>query len=964
MKTRIASLLANRRPLAAAGRASARASKGTGAPSARLAASLSALVAALLLIAVAPVASAAECPNEAIREAQGTTYLPDCMALEMVSPPVKGNLKAFGPSISADGERVLFESPAALGETPGLLNAARERYVASRGNEGWDTAATTPPGEFHFGWAKEIGLGGPLAFTPDLGRWLSVQATIAEAQEGEATVYEGRLDGTWTRRSPLLVPADGHHNSNNTEGAASGVSNFHALSADLSHVFFRPGDPSSPTLSYLPGDPQPNSVPPLSSGAGGPGNSLATWNTYAIKDAAEGEPTVALLSRDLTGKAWGGDCGAWVGGGERSVAGTIGFGNAGGRNQGAVSPDGSRVLFSTRPDQPQPLPWELRKPACNTVGTANTTAGSNELTAVVSAKGTGSLSAGSAEVTGVTTASGVFLAGQAVTGPGVPPGTTITAVGPGTLELSAGATASGSSVALSAGAQPFAVGQAIEGAGIPAGTTITAVSGQTITLSAPATATATGVTVSAVNPIRIMERNETPSGIEISELLPATPAAGSDFFEGASVDGSRVYFTTTRQLAGGDGDEGGTCNGDVSVSQQGCDLYLYESTPTGPEIVQVSAGEATAGHPTPGVGAQVFRGVTAISGDGSHVYYVARGALTSAPNPDGAVPAAGDLNFYLYERDAAHPNGRTAFVGALDSSCTPVSNPFEGGPDCSELVGAVQSYASIAVPVPYRGSDGAGNEIGGDGHVLVFQSTAPLTADDQDGKHLDVFRYDSSADPPTLECVSCAPGDDGDESAFHVAPHGSLIGYPATEFAEQGRWVSEDGRSIVFATQEPLVPADNDGQTNPYLWQMVGGQGQLVQLPGAGVPVVGSTGRLPTPTVSASGEEVAFESSEQLLPWDGDTAQDIYLARVDGGFPNPASQTFCEGEACQGPPAPGLDTQIAASSAFSGRGNVKQPKPCGKGQVRKKGKCVKRKHHHNKHKRGRWAERAHRGAAR
>lgn len=36
-------------------------------------------------LAVVTSSASAACPNEAIREAQGTTYLPDCMALEMVA---------------------------------------------------------------------------------------------------------------------------------------------------------------------------------------------------------------------------------------------------------------------------------------------------------------------------------------------------------------------------------------------------------------------------------------------------------------------------------------------------------------------------------------------------------------------------------------------------------------------------------------------------------------------------------------------------------------------------------------------------------------------------------------------------------------------------------------------------------------------------------------------------------------
>ena len=87
------------------------------------------------------MASAAGCPNEAIREAQtsealpdGTVGLPDCMALEMVSPPQKfgqeaSDLAAFSP----DGTRVLFNSKAAIGGTPGLQSFVGDSYIGVRG---------------------------------------------------------------------------------------------------------------------------------------------------------------------------------------------------------------------------------------------------------------------------------------------------------------------------------------------------------------------------------------------------------------------------------------------------------------------------------------------------------------------------------------------------------------------------------------------------------------------------------------------------------------------------------------------------------------------------------------------------------------------------------------------------------------------------------------------------------------
>jgi len=129
-------------------------------------------------------------------------------------------------------------------------------------------------------------------------------------------------------------------------------------------------------------------------------------------------------------------------------------------------------------------------------GTATTTAGSNQLTLVATARGTGVLSSGSTAVTNVATLTGSFLPGQEVTGIGIPDGTTVVSIGSESLELSAAATASGSQE-LTAGAQPFAAGQKINGAGIPAGTTVTAVSGRTVTISANATASAVGVAVAA-----------------------------------------------------------------------------------------------------------------------------------------------------------------------------------------------------------------------------------------------------------------------------------------------------------------------------------------------------------------------------------------------------------------------------------------------------------------------------------
>ncbi|HWW90833.1 MAG TPA: hypothetical protein VNY35_08655, partial [Solirubrobacteraceae bacterium] len=105
-------------------------------------------------------------------------------------------------------------------------------------------------------------------------------------------------------------------------------------------------------------------------------------------------------------------------------------------------------------------------------------------------------------------------------------------------------------------------------------------------------------------------------------------------FQGASEDGRRVFFLTEQPLTNGDEDTGN-------------DLYMAEIEGTGSgakvsKLVQVSHDE------NPGQAAEV-RGVARVSMDGSHVYFVAQGALTNTPNKLGEAPVAGAENLYVYE---------------------------------------------------------------------------------------------------------------------------------------------------------------------------------------------------------------------------------------------------------------------------------------------------------------------------
>jgi hypothetical protein len=435
----------------------------------------------------------------------------------------------------------------------------------------------------------------------------------------------------------------------------------------------------------------------------------------------------------------------------------------------------------------------------------------------------------------------------------------------------------------------------------------------------------------SVNRKRVMRRDRTPLGPVISEvgasectrIAPACdPTDGDDTFKGASQEGDKVFFTTTRQLANTDLDSGTACSVGAESTSAGCDLYLYDySKPVGSRLTQVSAGDAT--DPTPGQGAEVL-GVADIAGNGSRAYFVARGILTTNPNEFGQSASAAARNLYMYERDAAHPAGRTVFIGQLATT--------------DARIWASERSGISAIAVPMLGADLRDHGIGGDGHVLALLSNAALSPGDTDGGYADLYRYDS--DSGSLERVSRAAPGGSDNGPFDVSFQGpgaktSARSYIGLFGAEPGlvfysRRISEDGGTAAFVTGEKLSPSDGDEAENSYLWN----DGDLVAIPTSG-----------TPSVSASGDEVVFTTASQLLPQDGDGASDVYAARVDGGFPIPVPPVPCSGEACQGPPGGQPGAASATTETAPSTGNVQAKK---KHHKKKHHKKHHRKHHKNK----------------
>lgn len=400
-------------------------------------------------------------------------------------------------------------------------------------------------------------------------------------------------------------------------------------------------------------------------------------------------------------------------------------------------------------------------------------------------------------------------------------------------------------------------------------------------------------------------------------------------FGGASADGSLVFFTSTAQLTdpatpdnlGADnagGNNGRPCSETIA---SGCNLYEYAfGRPAGHHLLDLSAGDSS------GAGPQV-RSVVASSDDGSRVYFIARGLLTSQPNALGQTAQAGAENLYLANTET----GKLAFLAARCSG--------------TEQSGTLGGVARCPGSGDDSGSLSLNYDATPDGRFLVFGTYAQLTPDDQN-QAADVYRYDAG----TGALLRASVGHDGEDENGNGGGQDATAGLSSTGFGQppDPRFVSDDGSTIAFATARPLQASAEDGRIDAYEWR----QGQVTLISGgrAGRNLAGH------PALSSSGRDIFFITDQGLLNSDQDGLNDVYDARIAGGFPNPPPPAIeCEspagcGRALPPPPSP----PILGTPGFH-HGPEPIGKPCRKGYVRKHHRCVKKvrhqrgkgkKHHH------------------
>ncbi len=433
-------------------------------------------------------------------------------------------------------------------------------------------------------------------------------------------------------------------------------------------------------------------------------------------------------------------------------------------------------------------------------------------------------------------------------------------------------------------------------------------------------------------------------------------ASGSARYEGASANGSLVFFTSDEGLGG---------------ASTATELYEFDTTPD-----QIGVAPPMTAVPLGGGSGVV--GVVAIANDGSRVYFVADDVLATNV-ADGRSAIAGEPNLYSYDTGT----GDTTFVATVAlpdvSKCDPTC--AEGEP--AQLVGFPDVFRPAyttdtgSVLVFASGGDLTGEEHSPtthlefeafpEQHFLTVESTAGFQvgreiAIDAGGQEeletiekidsptemtvseygpalryglvdahpigttvhqIDPQIYRYAAASGSVLCLSCTP-------LGVLATQGATLGNAGGgSYAPEGfaPGMSADGAKVFFQSPDPLVPVAGEPvsaratePTNVYEWD----EGTVHLIAGAsdgGATFLGTT---------PSGGDAFFSTETALVPEASTGYGHLYDARVGGGFATPVSPPpACSAEACRGPGSPSLFLPTPASQTLDAPGS---PLPAARGQ--------------------------------
>lgn len=304
--------------------------------------------------------------------------------------------------------------------------------------------------------------------------------------------------------------------------------------------------------------------------------------------------------------------------------------------------------------------------------------------------------------------------------------------------------------------------------------------------------------------------------------------------------------------------------------------------------------------------------------DGRRVFFTSTERLTDQATAGGGLYAADLTGVLAGEASAPQleflspvvaggPAGVTSLIG--------ISKP--GDTVYFTATGELDGGAIAGRQNVYRASHGSVDfvtTLTGSTPSLAFMSISP------DGKKLalidrptgtnQVYLFDSVGGQDPV-CVSCP--EEGKAASGGAAFYGALVlGVARRRALGQTHWVTDDGR-VYFNSPDQLSPSDVNQSYDVYEYDH--GSRELISTGTGGQDslLLG---------IGPDGKDVFFATNDSLVDADFDNGdQDIYTARVGGGFASPEGEAApCVGDACQAS-TPLPDLKSAGSMALNGRGN-------------------------------------------
>lgn len=401
----------------------------------------------------------------------------------------------------------------------------------------------------------------------------------------------------------------------------------------------------------------------------------------------------------------------------------------------------------------------------------------------------------------------------------------------------------------------------------------------------------------------------------------------------------------------------------------GGEQNLYLRSSSGLKLVNLLPAQVT-GAP----GAEVAASIGAVSNDGSRVYwahggnlYLRQGSQTfqvdeslggggvfETASADGSV-AFLSKGGHLYRFIAATkiatdltPSG--GVTGVLGASADGSRVYYQDGTALrswqSGTTTTVAPGASAAAPSSFPPSTGTAR-VTPDGEHLAFLSTLELTPFDNAGEtEAYIYGPPVSGGAATLTCASCNPTGERPQGSASIP--GALAN--GSTHAYRPRSLSDDGSRLFFESDDELVIHDTNSAPDVYQWEADGAGDCDVEI---GCVDLISSGRSIEGAgfvdASADGADAYFVTEESLVPSDPEPtssvvpgSNDLYDARVGGGFPVPSKPIPCIGDACQSLPAPPDDPTPGTLTKNAGnppqRFFKEKAKAKGKGKGKRRGK--------------------------